>query len=380
MRKHPPDEGVVMRSRLGRRSAETIVASLACAMALAVPAVAKPARVASLAGTTVVKGQAPAMTQVTLRSAARIFPHRALEASGGGRFFGFVLRPAGAPASDTRAIVGGQISFCKTAGCVPDGPFVTVKGFGFEEAFTGGQSFALPAGTYDLYLMTDGAPVQLTIRLDGLDGTTEVEPETPITMKVDSPAPSATVDSGIGAGPSLFSAGSANPVGGAGGLTFQAVTLTGMGPGDSEAGLCWYENGPPPDGNYHGCLGATWGQEIGTLHSGEVHRTLYGIALVAPRNWGLGGFVEAAIPIADPHFFSVALTYRQSVPAPAAPASSPGASDAALPPFGALAFGSGMGPAARASDRADRAARGLKLVVDTIDTAGNRGGRTLVVR
>lgn len=287
---------------------KTIAASIACVIAFAAPAAAAP--VPTLAGTTVVKGHAPAMMEVTLPSAARIFTSRALDASGGGRFFGFVLRPAGTPGSDPRAIVGGQISFCDTAGCVPDAPFVTVEGFGFQEDSTGGQNFALPAGTYDLYLLTDGAPVQLTIKLDGLAGSTELEPETPITMSVDSPAPSMTVDSGLGVGPSLFSAGSANPVGGAGGLIFQAVTLKGTGPGDSEAGLCWYADGPPADGNYHGCPGATTNQEIGALHSGgDVHRTMYSVAPVAPAGWGLGGYVEAAIPIAEPSFFSVALTY-----------------------------------------------------------------------
>lgn len=290
---------------------KTILASLACAVAFAVPAAAAP--VASLAGTNVVKGQRPAVMEVTLPSAARIFTTRALEASGGGRFFGFVLRPAGAPGSDPRAIVGGQISFCETAGCVPDRPFVTVEGFGFQEDSTGGQNFALPAGTYDLYLLTDGAPVQLAIKLDGLAGSTELEPETPTTMNVDSPAPSATVDSGLGVGPSLFSAGSANPVDGTGGLIFQAITLKGTGPGDSEAGLCWYPNGPPANGIYHGCPGAKAGQEIGALHSGgDVHRTMYSVAPVAPGNWGLGGYVEAVVPVADPDYFSVALTFASA--------------------------------------------------------------------
>src|SRR3954447_19636206 len=126
----------------------------------------------ALAGTTVIAGSKSARLRVTVPRAARLpmvstpdFGESAWTATGAGRFLGFVLRPAGGPGTDsTPTVVGAKLTHCYAAACQPAATAVQrVDVFSFAANRAGG--FTIPAGTYDLYLLADGAPAKLTLRL-----------------------------------------------------------------------------------------------------------------------------------------------------------------------------------------------------------------------
>lgn len=148
-------------------------------LAAASPASAQGGQI--LAGTTVIEADASAMTRVTIPRDARFrlilgdSPDVAF--AGGGRFAGVVLRRTAAPLDDVELVVAWQDEPCTPARCdertldmglptSPDGHLV------------------LPAGEYELAVISDAGPVSVTLRFGGLDGTTTIKPEAPAASSV----------------------------------------------------------------------------------------------------------------------------------------------------------------------------------------------------
>jgi hypothetical protein len=293
------------------RGIVAVVVALLCGATATSAAAALP----TLAGTTVIAGSKPARVRVVVPHAARLptlstpdFGQGAWSATGGGRFLGFVLRPAGAPVTgDTPTVVGGKLNHCYAPACQPAA--VTeqrIDVFSFAANPAGG--FTIPAGTYDLYLLADGAPVKLTLKLAGLSGTTTLRPSGPVAAKIDSPAPALAIG---GQGAAFFTAGSVSPIGAPGGMFFLSALVDGTGPGADLLGRCIFTNGPPPQNIYHRpCLGGddtgfvqNWGDEI----SGEVTQPV----LTGPvPNLALGGYGDGVFPQGSFHVVSATLTYR----------------------------------------------------------------------
>lgn len=285
------------------------VRKLAVALALslaAIPATAGAA--ADLAGQTTVVGATSAWARVALPQAATLDLSKLTEV-GGGRLIGVLLRPAGAPMTDVRAVLGLRINHCWSPGCPPAAPTSWSHVFGFEEGADGG--YRLPRGDYDLYLIADGAPVEAHLGLGALAGATVVEPTT--AARVGMQVPAADDGVSLGTGALAFSAGGSNPVTAPGGLVVAVNALAGNGPGHAEVGLCWYPNGPPATQRYQGCAGASVIEPFGqTFGPGPLHYDLISTAIVAPGPWALGGYDDGLLVSGDPHVMSMALTYASA--------------------------------------------------------------------
>lgn len=108
--------------------------------------------------------------------------------SGPGRVVGIVLVEEGGPLRKAFELISVRWSFCGSPGCSP-GPhdeyeLTTSPDFGRKR-------WRIPAGNYRLYLVADGEPVEVTLRLHGLDGTTDLRPADRVTGRVAAPTASA---------------------------------------------------------------------------------------------------------------------------------------------------------------------------------------------
>ncbi|MGH2711363.1 MAG: hypothetical protein ACRDH9_09200 [Actinomycetota bacterium] len=178
-----------------------------------------------LCKTNTIRGSQPASIDVVIPEDATIStPFGSspdLDVQGEGRFVGFVLTaidtsaptiiggrfPAGAdarelilPASLYSALGGGNMDFLKFYPDVVD----------------------LPAGRYRLYLLTDGSPVEVTLRLGELEGSVGLAPTHPADYRL--VFPEARVLGGAGVTNQVYGAGSSNTITGTG-LLFHALWL-----------------------------------------------------------------------------------------------------------------------------------------------------------
>lgn len=161
------------RSRL--RSA-LAAALLACALPVPAALAASPARVA-LAGTTIVSGTRSAGIPVRLTRPATLRDPLLADGAAGdvvvtttGRFAAVVLVQERAAELDRIVMIAGRS---------PDSSRKLTFAYP-ASGFVGGAAWKLPAGDYRLYLVTDGKPATVRLRLLGLTGTTRLAPRTPV--------------------------------------------------------------------------------------------------------------------------------------------------------------------------------------------------------
>lgn len=161
-----------------------VVLALA-ATALSAPAAgAKPVPV--LAGTTYLTASRPAAVDVVVPRDARVAtpfgPTPDVTATGTGRVTTFVL-----VGTERRTA-----SLTFAGGAAPDGvtfflpvpQFPAPGGSAFDNVKTFGNVTTVPAGRYRLYVIPDGAPARITLRLQGLPGRTTVAPSAPVRAAV----------------------------------------------------------------------------------------------------------------------------------------------------------------------------------------------------
>jgi hypothetical protein len=145
----------------------------------------RQAPVPALAADTVLTGTLTGKIRVRLPRAASFdvpTPSRpgSFQASGDGRLIGFALVAAG-ESPDRVVISGGRTGHQKD---------VTAVAITHTDALPlGADRWTLPAGEYDLYLVTDGNPAQVRLRLPGLAGATRLAPSTPVAASIERPAP-----------------------------------------------------------------------------------------------------------------------------------------------------------------------------------------------
>ncbi len=165
------------------------------AAALASAAVAVPAATAGtppvLAGENVVTASVPSTMTVRIPAAARIAvdPAKAVSITGGGRFVGLVLREHREEAPDEarffrlpsqlgNRVIGWGPMNAAPASCknqLPDpAPPVAQDCTGVKQP----TYFSLHRGLYSLYVLTDGAPVTVTLHVLNLPGSTDLAPGT----------------------------------------------------------------------------------------------------------------------------------------------------------------------------------------------------------
>lgn len=192
--------------------------------------------------------------------------NRDVDVQGRGRFVGFLLASAagGFDYDDSLLVLAGHYRRCSTAGC--DGrPRPVTHPLGLERY----ERIDLPAGDYRLYLINDGAPAQLTLRLDGLDGEVRLPAGRP--ARVDVREPDVQVSAG-----GVYAAGQTERIARST-LSWNTRWFLAEPSVVTEFGTCVYDDRPPvPDdlAYFHTCgaLGARG-------HSHE---------MVAPAAWMRG--------------------------------------------------------------------------------------------
>lgn len=162
-----------------------------------------------LAGRTIISGSKTAATQVRLPRRVRIprprggwdgpFPDIAL--SGKGRIVGFYLTRRKVADFNLPYLLSYRVRFCAKRGCRSQRSYQFVYGKQGGPPDESGDSHGdilLPAGNYLLYLIADGSPATIRLRLHGLAGTTSIRPSSPVDSGFSLPTPnnSTTVPGG----------------------------------------------------------------------------------------------------------------------------------------------------------------------------------------
>ena len=192
--------------------------------------------------------------------------NRDLDVEGRGRFVGFLLASAdGEFDYDASLLVlAGHYRRCSAAGCNAR-PRPVTHPLGLERY----ERIDLPAGDYRLYLINDGAPARLTLRLDGLDGEVRLPAARPAHVDVREPEVQASAGGVYAAGQTQRIARST--------LSWNTRWFVAEPSVVTEFGTCVYEDRPPvPDelAYFHTC------RELGA--HGHGHQ------MVAPAAWMRG--------------------------------------------------------------------------------------------
>jgi hypothetical protein len=183
---------------VGYRRTTSILASIGLVALAGVAAGTGPASARSplervtLGGVNVISGDHIAGMSVHIPRPTSIegdsFSNDDVSYSGRGRIVGLVLVEEDTRLSKAAELVSVRWSFCGKPGCRPRGDDVE------EITSTSdwrGKRWEIPAGDYRLYLVADGAPVDVTLRLKGLEGRTSLRPTDLVGGRI--AAPSATV-------------------------------------------------------------------------------------------------------------------------------------------------------------------------------------------
>ena len=166
-------------------------------------------------------------------------PNPDLEVGGAGRFAGLLLirLPVERNIWDTRMVLGGLYRTCVTEGCVSK-PYYFTHPEGLERL----DRIDLPPGTYRLVLINDGAPVSITLSLEGPGGEVTLPQGRPIEVPVRQP----TVHLSTAPLGNVFSAGQTDEIEKRT-LSWTTLWLAGRGTGIRDEGTCVYKGVPPGD-------------------------------------------------------------------------------------------------------------------------------------
>lgn len=146
--------------------------ALVVAAAMTVPATSRPAEARAtrddvvLRGTTTFSFTAPGTIRFSLPKKVKIGKEFDFDVDGSGRVYGFSFWKAGGIQGWVPGAEYVQVGMCKTKAC----PAKDGDGF----AFVFGDH--LPAGQYQMYVVADGAPVDVTFTVDGLRGRATYRP------------------------------------------------------------------------------------------------------------------------------------------------------------------------------------------------------------
>ena len=226
-----------MNTGLVRRAAPLVVAA---ALFGGLPGAAASAAV-TVAGTTVVTADRPASIAVRLPRPVRFAVYGDVTFSAPrGRVTAMVLKKDGD--WDAPVVKAVHTGFCPARGCsspVPQSMHGSVWAPGTKDGVEG----RLPAGSYRLYVVPDGAPVTVTLRFSGLSGTRRLTARTPARATVVAPAPTVAEPA---TAPALFAGGSTFRTGPRGGAHAVAIWKELPVFGEPGAvGVCEYRAAPP---------------------------------------------------------------------------------------------------------------------------------------
>lgn len=169
-----PANGLIV----GAKRTISILGVLGVLAAAVAPASGSPAyepeRV-ELGAVNVVSGDSIAGMEVRIPRPTSIqanpFENRDISYEGRGRVIGIALVEEGAPLSRAFQLVGVEWDFCGKPGCASRDRTVLTHASDW-----GSRRWKIPAGDYRLYLIADGAPVEVELRLEGLEGRRTLRP------------------------------------------------------------------------------------------------------------------------------------------------------------------------------------------------------------
>jgi hypothetical protein len=121
----------------------------------------------------------------------------AIEVSGEGRFVGIVLRGTDSQTENVTVLGGAMPSRPRVPTfLMPVGRYPAVTG-SYEWAKTYPNQVTLPAGKYETYLIADGSPSKVTLRLPELSGSTVVRPTSEADSEIRQPSPKPVGGAGV---------------------------------------------------------------------------------------------------------------------------------------------------------------------------------------
>lgn len=234
----------------------------------------------------------PRAASLTIDDSTASSPNVEIKAASG-RLAGFVLTPVRRP--DPRvssALLLLQVGGCATPACKP-APYEYVSGgIGLPTETLSGERrrVTLPAGDYALRVVTDGAPVRATLRLDGLSGARTLGVTRPhaVTLRTD------TSSSGTAGVDPLRNIGITSRFRGEAGLMFHVILPVYEPHVRSYAGVCLYHDVRPTTGLYHpGCpSGAAESRYEAGYPALRHERVMYGAHVaLRPGEWTLGFYL-----------------------------------------------------------------------------------------
>lgn len=183
-------------------------------------------------------------------------PNRWIDISGAGRTVGFALTRQ-RPSDDLskRFLMATRMSKCRFEGCTSrHDPIVFMRPFEFGD---GPILMKIQRGNYRLYLIADGAPVKITLKLRGLRGHRVIRPAAPALIDVQAPRTRVLTQ---GNRRSVYSAGSTYRTG-TRGFFVSAIYVLGRRFEGAVWGMCAYNGPAPPEDTAFGphCSALTYG-------------------------------------------------------------------------------------------------------------------------
>jgi hypothetical protein len=236
------------------------------------------------------------------------FNNSNLSYSGKGRVVGVVLVQDGPPLRRAYQFVSTRWDFCGSPGCSGEWQISLTHGINWH----GRHGYRIPAGDYRLYLIADGAPVRIELRLDGLTGSTDLRPDVGVPGRIASP------DSMVPSPASQVFLGSAQSMNmPTYGLLIDADEHE-HGPGAGASGSCYWrakeDDGPERSVPGPHCLTFAERGGIGagfsTLGGGSAS---WGTGNVGPGKWRSSYWSAYASPNVTSQFVALWLAYEDPI-------------------------------------------------------------------
>ena len=266
-----------------------------------------------LRGTNIIQGSQTSMmrvhipTDATVAQTVRIFregPSSSVSVNGKGRVIGVILireSPDGSVDVGSDYFMSGRMGECEEIACDPDGAVVN---FQTPFRFRGGEGphrHTIAAGDYRLYLLADGSPVTVRLKLEGLQGTQLLTPKVAAPFDLKTP----TQHIAQFGGPSHVAAGDTFEAGRIGIVVSMMSVYGPKTPIPSAYGVCGYRGAstymPPPQAAFGAhCFATGLGgfisgyQDAGRFTFTWMHR--YGESAFPPYDGTMGQGVWLTTP------------------------------------------------------------------------------------
>ena len=198
-----------------------------------------------LKGQNVISGNRTKLMQVVLPADVDMPTRRlgrTVDIAGAGRAAGFALI-ARRPVDGVRHLYSVvRAGFCGVEACAPGATERASFLFFDGDERTDDATIELPAGDYLLYVIADGAPVTVTLRLPGLTGQARMRPATVADFEVTEP----TVSAHETHSSTVYSNGDSFDMSGPESFSFNALRIQAAAWGGGQIGHCIYDEDPPP--------------------------------------------------------------------------------------------------------------------------------------